>query len=234
MLKCEGYKLFFIEERRDDKAKLLRRRIKKLGLISVMGQIIFMVFSYLQGRTKKVKNRLKDIEYTVTSRTIDIDATAIFPNVNSTDAITAINNISPDYVILSGTRILDANFLSNVRCPILNIHAGINPAYRGVHGGYWALVNKQPELFGATIHIVDEGVDTGSVLCHARITPGHQDNFSTYPLLQMSAALKCLPGLLNRLSNKQQSAFIPELSSNIWTHPTIWQYILYRIRKGIK
>ena len=41
------------------------------------------------------------------------------------------------------------------------MHAGITPQYRGVHGGYWAVVNNDPEHCGVTIHFVDKGIDTG-------------------------------------------------------------------------
>ena len=46
-------------------------------------------------------------------------------------------------------------------CPVVNYHSGINPAYRGINGGYFALANGEPEHFGVTLHLVDLGVDTG-------------------------------------------------------------------------
>jgi folate-dependent phosphoribosylglycinamide formyltransferase PurN len=230
----EGYNTFFIEECRDDKKHLLNRRIRKFGMFTVFSQLLFMFFVRLQAKQQKVAMRLAEIESTVVHTLANVTPVNTFTNVNDSESIATIKDIAPEYIFLSGTRILSANLLNQIQCPVINIHAGINPAYRGVHGGYWALVSQQPELFGSTIHFVDEGVDTGSVLSHAMVKPCVMDNFSTYPLLQMSAALKCLPAVLTNLSNGKQHTFVPELPSKIWTHPTIWQYIVYRLNNGIK
>ena len=57
-------------------------------------------------------------------------------------------------------------------CPVLNYHAGITPKYRGMNGGYWALATGDAGNFGATVHLVDAGVDTGGVLHQVRGRPG--------------------------------------------------------------
>lgn len=230
----EGYDVALIEERRDDKLYLLKRRIKKFGFFVVFSQLLFMFFTRLQAKSQKVITRLNEIESSVIDKTVNITPSNIFANINDANSINAIKNIEFDYIILSGTRILSSSLLSQIQCPILNIHAGINPAYRGVHGGYWALANHQPEFFGSTIHLVDEGVDTGAVLSHALTKPTQNDNFSTYPLLQMSIAMQYLPKVLCNLSEGEKNNFIPELPSNIWTHPTIWQYAINRFKNGIK
>ena len=230
----QGYNTYFIEEKRDDKKQLLKKRIKKFGFFIVFNQLLFMFFSRLQGKTKNALTRLAEIELSVVDKLVSTEIIDTFTNINDDQAISAIKSFSPDAIILSGTRILSANLLNQVQCPVINIHAGINPAYRGVHGGYWALVNQQPELFGSTIHLVDEGIDTGSVLAHAKATPSKVDNFSTYSLLQMSAALSCLPQILNDVFAGKQATFVPELPSHIWTHPTLWQYLVVRFKYGIK
>ncbi|MDE1338771.1 formyl transferase [Vibrio aestuarianus] len=229
-----SFDVFFIEEKRDDKKQLIIKRIKRLGIFKVLSQLTFMVFSRIQAKSKKVESRLSEIEKETVSDLHEIKAVNTVSNINDDKVISSINDISPSVIVLSGTRILSSEFLSKINCPIINIHAGITPSYRGVHGGYWSLINQQPELFGTTIHFVDEGVDTGNVLEHAFLTPSNEDVFSTYPLLQMSAALKVLPTLLERILNKEENCFVPKLSSAIWTHPTIWQYCYYRIKYGIK
>lgn len=228
------FEVFFIEEKRDDKKQLIIKRIKRLGVFKVLSQSAFMMFTRIQVKSKKVESRLSEIEKETVSELHKIKAVETVLNINDEKVINKINDISPSVIVLSGTRILSSEFLSKINCPIINIHAGITPSYRGVHGGYWSLINQQPELFGTTIHFVDEGVDTGNVLEHAFLTPSNEDVFSTYPLLQMSAALKVLPRLLERILNKEENCFVPKLSSAIWTHPTIWQYCYYRIKYGIK
>lgn len=221
-----GYDTVFIEEKRDDKKKLMLNRLKRVGLLTVLGQLFFMVFARLQARSVSVQSRLEEIESETVSVLVDHSPLNSYENVNDVTVINKIEEIDPDCIVLSGTRILSSEFLSKIDKPIINIHAGINPAYRGVHGGYWSLVNKQAELFGSTIHFVDEGIDTGAVLGHATSSPKKNDNFSTYPLLQMSAALKLLPSILTAIFDKEEKVFVPKLSSAIWSHPTLWQYCI--------
>jgi folate-dependent phosphoribosylglycinamide formyltransferase PurN len=235
VLVSQGFNVCFMQESRDDKAELLKNRVKKFGVFKTLNQLCFMLFSRLQSRGIKVADRLKSIERSICLNELaEIKPTEIFSNVNCERSIESIYTFSSDCIILSGVRILSSDFLSRIKCPIVNIHAGINPAYRGVHGGYWALVNNQPELFGATVHLVDEGVDTGTVLRHVFVSPTDKDNFSTYPLLQMAAALKVLPSLLVDIEDKQKSSFVPNLPSAIWTHPTLTQYLYNRFKWGIK
>jgi len=236
VLKSNGYTVEYIEERRDDNGQFVKKRIKRFGFFKVFSQLVFQLFSKLQVKSSKVQDRLCFIESELVDclSVSDFEPLHVFSNVNCSMSLEAINEINPDCIILSGTRILSAEFLTSVNCPILNIHAGVTPAYRGVHGGYWALASQEIERFGSTIHLVDEGIDTGAVIAHAIIKPTVKDNFSTYPLLQMSAALKKLPAILESISKEQLETFKPDIPSAIWSHPTIWQYLFYRFKYGVK
>jgi folate-dependent phosphoribosylglycinamide formyltransferase PurN len=230
-LKRNAYQVHWIEERRDDKKLLLRNRVKKHGAFKVLGQLLFLVYQrYLniisRGRKEEI---LSDFSITNSS-----PADFVTPNVNDVNAFQYITSSNPDLVVLSGTRILSPSLLASLHCPVLNIHAGINPKYRGVHGGYWALVNDDLEHCGSTIHRVDEGIDTGEVLAYATINITRVDNFVTYPLLQQKAALLLLPNIIKQLFIDKSQTLKIEMPSNIWTHPTIWQYLFYRINKGVK
>src|SRR5262245_45703891 len=74
----------------------------------------------------------------------------------------------PDVVLVFGTGILRNPLLSEFGGRIINIHLGVSPYYRGAGTNFWPLVNRQPEYVGATIHYLDEGIDTGPILAHAR------------------------------------------------------------------
>src|SRR5690606_31292352 len=113
-------------------------------------------------------------------------------SINDPSTRAILRDVSPDVVVVNGTRIIAQSVLDAVDAPFLNTHAGITPAYRGVHGGYWALAEGQPELCGVTVHRVDRGIDTGDVIAQAIVHPTRADNFQTYPLLQLKAALPLL------------------------------------------
>lgn len=47
-------------------------------------------------------------------------------------------------------------------CPIVNLHIGYLPYNRGAHPNYWSHAEGTPP--GVTIHLIDEGIDTGPIL----------------------------------------------------------------------
>jgi methionyl-tRNA formyltransferase len=155
------------------------------------------------------------------------------PSVNSPECIAHLRRLQPGAVLVIGTRIIAREVLRAVDAPFINYHAGITPKYRGVHGGYWAKAEGDHGNFGVTAHVVDEGIDTGAVLFQARLAPTPSDNYSTYPYLQLAAALP----LLERAARDALAGTLkPEkvdLPSRLWSHPTLWQYIRIGWRSGV-
>ncbi len=73
-----------------------------------------------------------------------------------------IADFEPDLVVSAGfMRILGAEVLS--RHPVINIHPALLPAFPGAHAVRDALAYGV-KITGATVHFVDEGVDTGPVI----------------------------------------------------------------------
>jgi methionyl-tRNA formyltransferase len=156
-------------------------------------------------------------------------------SVNSDVTIDELWRYSPRVVIVNGTRIIQERVLQSVDAIFLNTHAGITPMYRGVHGGYWALASGDPVNCGVTVHKVDKGIDTGSIVAQATITPTTEDTFATYPFLQIATAIPILKQAVSDAlaGNLSEIAPLPG-KSKLWTHPTAWQYLKTRIRTGIR
>jgi phosphoribosylglycinamide formyltransferase-1 len=74
-----------------------------------------------------------------------------------------------DYVVLAGfMRILSPVFVQAYRGRIVNIHPADTTAYQGARGYEWAFENGL-EHTKVTVHIVDEGIDTGPVIACAPV-----------------------------------------------------------------
>lgn len=142
--------------------------------------------------------------------------------------------LRPLVVVINGTRILTRETLTAFRIPVLNVHAGITPKYRGVHGAYWALANKDREHCGVTVHLVDEGVDTGGILHQALIQPGPQDHFATYPTLQMVTGSHLLCRAVGEVISGTASVIQASAESKRWYHPTLWGYCWNRLTTGVR
>lgn len=71
----------------------------------------------------------------------------------------------------------------------LNIHMGVSPFYRGSACNFWALHDGRPDLVGATIHLLTDGIDDGPILFHAVPEPGEADPFD-FGMLAVRAAFE--------------------------------------------
>ncbi|WP_312078039.1 formyl transferase [Chryseobacterium sp.] len=230
-----GIENVIIEETENRKI-YLKRRIKRLGILKVLGQILFQIFvsKPLSFFSEKRKNQI------ITENQLDISEIPDqkinkVKSVNAKSTIELLKKINPDLIIVNGTRIISKKVLASINCKFINTHAGITPKYRGVHGSYWALVSGDTENSGVTIHFVDEGIDTGNIIAQATIQHTKDDNFSTYPLLQLAEGLKLLTAAIKDFSNDElKLQKEKQMKSLLWYHPTIWEYLYHRITKHVK
>lgn len=74
-----------------------------------------------------------------------------------------------DFLISYGYRsILKDNILSLFPRKAINLHISLLPFCRGAHPVFWSIVERKP--LGVTIHLLDEGLDTGNILFQ-QVTP---------------------------------------------------------------
>jgi len=79
-----------------------------------------------------------------------------------------------DVLLVYGTNLIKSPLLERFAGRIVNMHLGLSPYYRGTATNFYPLLNEEPEYVGATIHLIDSGIDSGPILAHARpvIEPG--------------------------------------------------------------
>lgn len=81
----------------------------------------------------------------------------------------AVAAFEPDLVILSGfMRLVPAGFVRRFAPMILNTHPAFLPEFPGAHAVRDAIQAGVPET-GASVIVVDDGVDTGPILAQRRI-----------------------------------------------------------------
>ena len=80
-----------------------------------------------------------------------------------------INFLKPDLVVLAGfMKILPASFVSALSPRLINLHPSLLPDFPGAHAVRDALAAGATKT-GSTIHVVDQGVDTGPVVSQREI-----------------------------------------------------------------
>ncbi len=208
------------------KRALFRRRIKKIGLLEVVGQTIFsiLVVPILKYKARKRKEELIK-EYKLNDANFNFINTERVSSINDDACKEILESLNPDIVLVNGTRIISKKILSCTNAIFVNIHVGITPWYRGSHGGYWSIKNNDASNFGTTIHIVDTGIDTGGILKQAFTTPTNKDNFTTYPTLQSAIGIAALIELIPSLLKEDYNIITKKEKGKMYYQPTIWQYL---------
>ena len=67
---------------------------------------------------------------------------------------------------------------------------GISPYYRGTDCNFWATYDHKPELVGATIYLLSNGLDDGNILFHT--FPKKSKNYFIFSMLAVKSAFECL------------------------------------------
>lgn len=76
---------------------------------------------------------------------------------------------APDAWVLAGfMRLLSPSFVARFPDRIVNVHPADTAAHQGLHGYAWAFEARLAQTF-VTVHVVDEGLDTGRVLARAPV-----------------------------------------------------------------
>lgn len=216
--------------------QFLRRRVEKLGIGTVAGQMLFkaVIEKPLQIRSRA---RVRELRRTLKLDTSPIpqDKRLDVSSINAPEAIEHLRALAPAVIVVNGTRIIGKRVLESVSAPFINMHTGITPLYRGVHGAYWALANGDRTHCGVTVHLVDPGIDTGAIVGQALIEPTIEDNYTTYPTLQLAAGLPLLVDAVKAaLDGALEQKAPPEGRSRLWSHPTLGQYVKARLLNGAR
>lgn len=229
------FELVLIEDR-VPALDLVRRRIRRLGAVTVVGQLLFQLalVPLLRARSRARREEIM--------RSAGLDPQPIDParlrrvrSMNDETTADLIGALAPRVVLVSGTRLLSRRLLRSVLAPLLNTHAGVTPLYRGVHGAYWALACGDDQHCGVSVHLVDAGMDTGPLLAWTTVAPDPRDDFTTYPLLQLAAALPLMREQLRLALAGRLSAIAPPPGlSRAWSHPTLWGYLWRWARNGVR
>ena len=91
------------------------------------------------------------------------------------EILKAIKNVNPALVVLAGfMRILPESIIVEFENKILNSHPALLPAFPGLHAVEQAIAAGVSET-GATMHLVDRGVDTGPIVKQVAVKVLPQD-----------------------------------------------------------
>lgn len=221
-----------IVERGEPSSAFWARRKRKLGAATVYSMKAAQLAAkvtrpFSRGRIAALKSECDSTPVAGVLRT-DVES------LNAEDALARIRRLAPRAVFVASTGMLRQPLLEACACPVVNYHSGVNPAYRGINGGYFALANGEPEHFGVTLHLVDLGVDTGPILASNCIPVAANDNMQTYMTLMAAKSQDLVVETMARVLAGEAKPLPPRaLPSKQYYAPTFGQYLVNGIRRGV-
>ena len=112
----------------------------------------------------------------------------------------ALVNADVELVVLSGyMRILTPSFVKRWKGRLVNIHPSLLPKYPGAHAHRDALADGAT-VSGCTVHLVDEGVDSGMILAQSEVPVHPEDTESDLQERIKKVEHVLYPEVLDRLS----------------------------------
>lgn len=124
-------------------------------------------------------------------------------NANHPDFVRALRDLAPDLIVAASfTQVFSKEIVFLPRLGCINVHGALLPQYRGLHAHNWAIINGEAET-GATIHYIDEGVDTGDIIAQGRVAITDEDDAVT---LRDAVTRQAAGLLLEAISQIEQGA----------------------------
>jgi phosphoribosylglycinamide formyltransferase-1 len=112
-----------------------------------------------------------------------------------------------DFVVLAGfMRVIKEPLLQAFPGRILNIHPSLLPAFRGLEAWRQAVEAGVPET-GCTVHLVDAGVDTGTILGQIRVPVFADDTAESLHARIQVAEHELYPKTVREFAEKLRASF---------------------------
>lgn len=140
----------------------LKNLIKTVGLLNLPKELWYALLLrlskdkqnlllYFLGRTEKESSN----QYI--PKVIEVDS------INGDEVYRLMKDIRPNLLVVWGTQVLRPHIFTLAKHAI-NLHMGIGEYYRGAVANHFAVLNNEKWKIGATIHYLQEKVDTGDAL----------------------------------------------------------------------
>ena len=114
-----------------------------------------------------------------------------------------LKKIDFDLIVLAGfMRILGGEFIKKYENKIINLHPSLLPKYPGLNTHEKVLENKD-KFHGATVHMVDEGLDTGKIIGFSKFKVENYDNYDSLLAKTHEIEHKLLPQICSLIATNK-------------------------------
>jgi methionyl-tRNA formyltransferase len=121
---------------------------------------------------------MNDIGQEIYDWLCDRDSIFVKAIITEPEQLRLVEEMCPDAVVASGfTHILPPEILEIPPEGCINLHPGYLPHTRGYFPNIWSIVDDLPP--GATLHYMDENIDTGEIIARSKVQKSFEDDGKT-------------------------------------------------------
>ena len=102
--------------------------------------------------------------------------------------VSQLRELNPDVMVVVAFRMLPEVIWKIPRLGTFNLHASLLPQYRGAAPINWAVINGETHT-GLTTFLIDEKIDTGSIIMQEKVPPALHKRRSSASLLPRCCAV---------------------------------------------
>jgi formyltetrahydrofolate-dependent phosphoribosylglycinamide formyltransferase len=126
-------------------------------------------------------------------------------------------SLNPDVIALAGfMQILEPTFVQEYSGKIINIHPSLLPKFPGLHTHKRA-IEQNETMHGCSVHLVDDGVDTGPIIAQAAVTIDPNDSEESLTNKVLIREHQIYPWVLNLIGSGDIKFEIKTSTKNIYT-----------------
>lgn len=152
-----------------------------------------------------------------------------FENLHSPEGIQFIKSLDCDILAVCGTGILRKSVFSIPHLGTINLHQGEAPFYRGAPPGFWELWNGEDHA-GVTVHFIDEGIDTGDIICQSTVPIFEYDTLASVQAKLQEISLSLYPKVISSLATGEYSRTQQSKQGQQYYFPTLGKIFALHLR----
>jgi methionyl-tRNA formyltransferase len=227
--------IIVIEEPRGMLWKRLKRERKRVGLLRLLDVVAYRIYHRIKWAKKDQAHEAEMMDTLVRKYPAVSGSTRSLTvkSPNSKVVREALTELNPDVVIARCKSILSPSVFEIPAKGTYVIHPGICPEYRNSHGCFWAIVNGDFDLVGATFLRIDQGIDTGPVFAHYYAC--YDTATESHITIQDRVVIDNLESIIRKLEEivdgKEQAVDVTGRHSSVWGQPWLTKALSW-IRKG--
>jgi methionyl-tRNA formyltransferase len=154
--------------------------------------------------------------------------------LNSPSTLAKIRKASPGFIAVFGTSIIGESLLNEFPNYFFNLHIGDPEFYRGSSCNFWPVYQEKLHLLSATIHRIDQSIDTGEIVMRKAVTLNKDDNDQTLLLKPLILGTQLMVDTMQEWDNDSLNSAPPLRTGKLYKKADFNSKVLLNFKQMVE